>query len=303
MLSLSTTTPGSSYIGRFAPSPSGPLHFGSLLAALASFLDARANNGQWILRMEDLDPPREPEGAAEEILDQLLHLGLEWDGEVLYQSQRLPDYQLALQQLSNQGLCFACDCTRPQIRAMGSVYNGACRHRLTPPPGDHAIRLQVEAKTIAFEDLVQGHYQQQLEQEVGDFVIKRKDGLFAYQLAVVIDDALQQVSHVIRGYDLLDSTPRQVYLQQCLGLPTPVYGHIPVIVNQQGQKLSKQHFAKPIESAQDSKLIFRALQFLGQAPPQTLRGAASTTQLQWAIENWHIQAVPKLANIPDSSIE
>ena len=292
-----------SYVGRFAPSPTGPLHFGSLLAAVASFLDARANQGSWLLRMEDLDPPREPAGAADQILRQLSDLGLHWDGEVLYQSSRLGAYAEVLERLRQQQLCYACDCTRPQIKAMGSVYDGRCRKRDTAPQGEFAIRLITEPIDITIHDLVQGHYQQNIERDIGDFVIRRKDTLFAYQLAVVVDDEYQNITHVIRGFDLIDSTPRQIYLQRLLKYHTPVYGHVPVIVNESGQKLSKQHFAEAIDANNGRKLIHQALIFLGQSPALLEHYPDSATLLQWGIDNWDIQAVPKLANIPHDSLE
>ena len=290
------------YIGRFAPSPTGPLHFGSLIAAVASFLDAKANNGLWLMRMEDLDPLREAKGAAEKILDQLINLGLEWDGELLYQSTRLEDYDKTLQQLAKKELCYECDCSRSAIKSMGSIYNGQCRNRISKPCSDYAIRLRTENGIIEFNDLVQGNYRQNLEVEIGDFVIVRKDKLFAYQLAVVADDALQNITHIIRGNDLIDSTPRQIYLQQLLNYKTPIYGHIPIIVNAQGQKLSKQHFATPIDTKHGTKLIHQAMKFLGLSPPATIRQATVKEQLAWGIAVWDIQAVPKLANIPESSL-
>ncbi|MDD9890245.1 MAG: tRNA glutamyl-Q(34) synthetase GluQRS [Gammaproteobacteria bacterium] len=291
------------YTGRFAPSPTGPLHFGSLIAAVASYLDAKANQGLWLVRMEDLDPPREAEGAAEIILDQLQALDLSWDGDVLYQSSRLTQYQESLKELMNRELCFYCDCTRPRIKSLGSVYDGHCRAITCPPEGEHAIRVLTEDRVIAFEDLVQGDYQQNIQSEIGDFVILRKDKLFAYQLAVVVDDAFQGITHIIRGFDLIDSTPRQIYLQQLLGLATPIYGHIPVIVNEQGQKLSKQHFATPINANNGSRLIHYSLQFLGLSPPELNKTAPIKEQLEWGTEMWDIQAVPKLANIPQNSLE
>ena len=291
------------YIGRFAPSPTGPLHFGSLIAAVASFLDAKANNGLWLLRMEDLDPLREPKGAAEKILDQLINLGLEWDGELLYQSTRLDHYDKILQQLVKKELCYECDCTRPAIKSMGSIYNGHCRNKISNPGSDYAIRLRTENDIIEFNDLVQGNYRQNLEAEVGDFVIVRKDKLFAYQLAVVADDALQNITHIIRGNDLIDSTPRQIYLQQLLNYKTPTYGHIPIIINAQGQKLSKQHFAAPIDTEHGPKLIHQAMKFLGLSPPATIQQTTVKEQLAWGIAVWDIQAVPKLANIPESSLK
>jgi len=286
------------YIGRFAPSPSGPLHFGSLLAALASYLDARANDGQWLLRMEDLDPPREPQGTAELILEQLQSLSLHWDGDVLYQSTRLDAYEKILQQLQDSGLCYVCDCTRAQIKAMGNVYNGSCRTRSKPPQQDFAVRVKTSQTQIAIDDLIQGSYSQDIASDVGDFVLRRKDRLFAYQLAVVADDEYQKITHIIRGFDLIDSTPRQIYLQRLLNYHEPDYGHIPVIVNDQGQKLSKQHFAPSIDANNGPQLIYQALKFLGQAPPEQNQQQSAASQLLWATKNWDIQAVPKLANIP-----
>jgi glutamyl-Q tRNA(Asp) synthetase len=290
------------YIGRFAPSPTGPLHFGSLLAAVASYLDARSNNGFWLVRMEDLDPPREPSGAADLILQQLSALGLEWDGEVLYQSTRLEAYQQTLQQLQVKNLCYGCDCTRRQIKEMGNVYNGSCRQRSLPAAKEFAVRLKTEAVGIAINDLIQGPYAQNIAKDIGDFVIRRKDGLFAYQLAVVVDDEFQNITHIIRGFDLIDSTPRQIYLQRLLNFSEPDYGHIPIIVNDQGQKLSKQHFAPSINTENAAQLIHRALKFLGQSPPEDMQQQKAQTQLRWAIENWDIQAVPKLATIPDDTL-
>jgi len=291
------------YIGRFAPSPTGSLHFGSLIAAVASYLDARANSGRWLVRMEDLDPPREPPDAAEQILSQLQQLGFRWDDDVLYQSTRLEIYGMVLQQLQDQGHCYCCDCTRSQIRAMGSVYNGSCRHRSTPPQSEFAIRLKTESVTITIDDLVQGRYQQNIREQTGDFVICRKDKLFAYQLAVVIDDEFQGISHIIRGFDLIDSAPRQIYLQRLLHYQTPTYGHVPIIIDEQGKKLSKQQFAAPIDVENAAQLIHQCLMFLGQAPPESNKHTDSSSQLQWGIENWDIQAIPKLANIPQDLLE
>lgn len=298
--SAAEADPHSVYVGRFAPSPTGPLHFGSLLAALASFLDARANNGLWLLRMEDLDPPREPADAAETILQQLQDLHLHWDGEVLYQSSRQESYLSALTTLAERGLSYHCDCNRQRVRDLGSVYDGACRRRSTPASEPFAIRLRTRDEEIGFEDLIQGHFRQNLERDVGDFIIRRKDRLFAYQLAVVIDDAFQGVTDVVRGWDLLDSTPRQLYLQSILGYPQPRYAHIPIAVNAAGQKLSKQHFAKAIDAKEGSELVYHALDFLGQNPPGDLHKTAVGEQLDWAIQHWDIQAVPKLATMPES---
>ena len=287
-----------SYIGRFAPSPTGPLHFGSLIAALASFLDAKSQNGLWLMRMEDLDPPREPEGAAQQILQQLSDLQLDWDGDVLYQSTRVESYERALATISEQDLSFPCTCTRPDIREMGAVYNGRCRDKKEYVDGETAIRVRTRSESISFSDRIFGDINQNVEREVGDFVVKRKDGLFAYQLAVVVDDAFQDITHIVRGYDLLDSTPRQIYLQHLLDLPTPKYCHIPIVVDDQGQKLSKQQFAEPIDSSNGNTLIFQALQLLGQNPENSLRNESIANLLHWATEHWDIQAIPKLANMP-----
>ena len=295
------TQRGPKYIGRFAPSPSGPLHLGSLIAAVSSYVDAKSKNGLWFVRIEDLDPPREPPGAAEYILDQLFTLSLRWDGDVLYQSTRLDAYQESLVRLSDQGLSYNCNCTRSQIKAMGSVYDGSCRDKRVSLAEEFAIRVKTSNNSIGFNDQIQGYHRQSVEREVGDFIILRKDKLFAYQLAVVIDDDYQQITHVIRGYDLLDSTFRQIHLQNVLGLNTPAYAHVPVIIDDNGKKLSKQHFADPIDAKNDKALIFRALKFLGQAPPIGLAEAPCSEQLEWAINNWDIQAIPKLANISEKS--
>jgi glutamyl-Q tRNA(Asp) synthetase len=290
------------YIGRFAPSPSGPLHFGSLVAALASYLDARAHHGKWLLRMEDLDPAREPPEAAGQILRAMDAYGLQWDGEVLYQSSRLDAYREALHTLEEKGLIYACDCTRQQIQALGGVYDNRCRTRHMQSQ-DCALRVMVEDRSIQFHDRIQGVFSQHLLQGCGDFVLLRKDGLFAYQLAVVVDDAFQNISDIVRGSDLLDSTPRQIYLQACLGFPTPRYAHIPVAVNEEQQKLSKQHFATPLDLHQPVASLLRALRFLGQHLDPELPRSDVATVLAWAIAHWDIQAVPKLANIRLESID
>ncbi|MDP2286561.1 MAG: tRNA glutamyl-Q(34) synthetase GluQRS [Pseudohongiella sp.] len=295
MVQLSST---SAYIGRFAPSPTGALHFGSLLAALASFLDARANQGSWLLRMEDLDPSREPVGAAKQILDTLESFGLFWDGPVVYQSSRLAEYQKTLSLLAQKGLTYECDCSRQRTRANNGIYDNQCRHRTNPPPADFAIRLQLPDISLCFDDRIQGHYQQHLPSQCGDVVLRRRDGLIAYQLAVVVDDAWQGVTDIVRGFDLIDSTPRQIALQQLLQLPTPRYAHIPVACNSDGQKLSKQHFAKALEPHNTAFYLREALGFLGQDISGISRQESTPSLLQRAIERWDIQRVPKLANIP-----
>jgi len=285
------------YIGRFAPSPTGPLHFGSLVTALASYLDARANGGKWLVRVEDLDPPREVTGSSTLILEQLQAFGMDWDGDVLYQSSRLSAYERILEQLENRKVCFNCDCSRQRVSGLKGIYDGRCRSRGLTSTSGLAIRLKIKPETVRFTDGIQGDYAQNLEREVGDFILRRKGGLFAYQLAVVADDATQEITHIVRGYDLLSSTPRQIYLQQLLDLPTPSYAHIPIIVNALGQKLSKQHFAEPIDLENAPSLLVSALQFLGMTPPSSLIGAAPASLMAWGTEHWDIQRVPKLAKM------
>ena len=250
------------------------------------------------MRIEDLDPPREPAGSAELILQQLQDLGMDWDDEVLYQSSRLDAYEEVMDQLQEKGLCYPCDCTRPQVREMRLVYNGSCRERGAPPETPYALRLKTDALEIGFDDEIQGHFAQQLESEVGDFVIRRKDELFAYQLAVVVDDEFQNITHVVRGWDLLDSTPRQIYLQRVLNYQEMSYAHIPIIVDEKGQKLSKQSFAPSIETDRASQAIYKALTFLGQAPPIEIEKESPKSQLQWAIGSLESQGVAKVGSLP-----
>jgi glutamyl-Q tRNA(Asp) synthetase len=263
------------YTGRFAPSPTGPLHMGSLVAALASWLDARAAGGRWLVRMEDLDGPRCVPGAAEAILDTLRRLGLHWDGEVLTQSSRLEAYRSALERLQAQ--TYWCSCSRREVAdsslglaADGApIYPGTCRDGARD--SGRALRVRTTSERIGFDDRVQGQQAQVLERDVGDFVLYRADGLFAYQLAVVVDDAAQGVTDVVRGADLLDSTPRQIHLQRLLGLPTPRYLHVPAAVNAAGEKLSKQTGAQPVDASMAS--VRRALRFLGQPDSASLAEA------------------------------
>ena len=278
------------YVGRFAPSPTGPLHQGSLIAALASFLDARANNGRWLLRIEDLDPPREMAGAVQSIMQSLRDHGLHWDDEVMWQSRRHSAYRAALRQLLECGAAFYCTCSRTDLAPFGGIYPGTCRGCSQVPAGEFAVRLQVADTAVGFVDAVQGECSQSLPREVGDFVLLRKDGLFAYQLAVVVDDAAQGITHVVRGADLLDSTPRQIWLQRQLGLPTPAYAHIPVLTNAEGQKLSKQTFAPQIDPGSARDNLLAALSFLNQPLP---RAAGSPEDvLAQAVANWDLQRVP-----------
>ncbi|MCL5060966.1 MAG: tRNA glutamyl-Q(34) synthetase GluQRS [Candidatus Thermoplasmatota archaeon] len=294
------------YVGRFAPSPTGPLHFGSLVAAVASWLDARAAGGRWLLRMEDLDFPRCEPGAADAILRQLEAYSLQWDGTVLYQSQRDDAYTAALDALRGEGAVFACTCTRSQLahvprNAEGEIiYPGTCRLHAPPRVAAHAWRVQIPDVSTHFVDRIHGELQQNLASEVGDFIVKRADGLFAYQLAVVVDDAFQGITHVVRGADLLWNTPRQIYLQSLLGLPTPVYAHVPLITNAAGQKLSKQTLAPALPETGRSAVLGEALAALGHPPPAELAGAGPAELLAWASAHWHIENVPLQPTIAKS---
>lgn len=293
----------SPYRGRFAPSPSGPLHIGSLIAALGSYLEARTHDGQWLVRMEDLDPPRETPGAADLILRTLEIYGFEWDGEVFYQSRRHPAYEAALEALKQRGLLYPCGCTRKEIADSalfgieGPIYPGLCRNGLASGKAVRAWRIKVDGRGIAFDDAVQGCIAQNLALDIGDFVLKRADGLYAYQLAVVVDDAEQGITHIVRGADLLDSTPRQIHLQQLLGVPTPQYAHLPVAANTAGEKLSKQTKASPLRLSDPVPALWQALNFLGQNPPDHLANADLKTLWQWALETWRLAAVPKTKSI------
>lgn len=290
------------YIGRFAPSPTGPLHIGSLLTALASWCDARAKQGKWLLRIEDVDTTRIQQGAVDHIFFSLEHFGLSWDDEVVYQSQRTELYQQALQQLEQQHAIFWCRCSRSQLAQTGqALYTGTCRHQLHYQPAC-AVRLCVASSTdIQFEDRIFGTQHEDISQTVGDFVIYRRDDLFAYQLAVVVDDALQGITHIVRGADLLDNTARQIYLQQQLGYPLINYAHLPLIVNHLGEKLSKQTGATALDlTAHPSPILWQLLTLLGQHPPTDLQFSAKDQLLRWAIEHWQFANIPKqlkLANI------
>lgn len=295
-----------SYRGRFAPSPTGPLHFGSLVAAVGSRLDARAHGGEWLVRMEDVDVPRNVPGAAEGILATLEAFGFEWDGEVLWQSRRLEAYAEALETLKARGLAYGCACSRKEIADAarhaavdgGLAYPGTCRAGLPPGRSARAWRLRVNDEETAFDDRLQGRIAQHLERDVGDFVLLRADGLFAYQLAVVVDDAFQGITDVVRGADLIASTPRQIWLQRCLGLSMPRYAHLPVATNAAGEKLSKQTLAPALDPARAGAELLRALAFLGQRPPRQLAGAGKVEVWQWAHENWRFENIPKLPAIP-----
>ena len=287
------------YRGRFAPSPTGPLHFGSLVAAVGSYLDAHASGGEWLLRMEDVDAPRSVPGAADAILRNLENLGFAWEGEVVQQSRHTAHYRAMFERLRRDGSVFACACTRREVAdsALGADgaprYPGTCRNGLPPGREARAWRLKVEPGLVCFDDALQGRICQDLAAEVGDFVVLRADGYFAYQLAVVVDDDEQGVTHVVRGADLLDSTPRQICLQQQLGLAQPDYLHLPAAVNAAGEKLSKQTRARPIAADRPQAALTAALGFLGQQPPADLADARLEDLWRWAIMHWQRSRLPR----------
>lgn len=285
------------YRGRFAPSPTGELHFGSLVAAVGSYLDARANMGEWIVRIEDVDSTRCHRDYETSILKTLEAFGFEWDGPVIRQTDRLDAYRTAFDKLKREGLVYGCSCTRKEIADSvtgidgAPVYPGTCRDGLRKGKSARAWRLHVPDKLTGFEDAVLGYQRQNLEKDVGDFVLLRADGLFAYQLAVVVDDIEQGVTHIVRGADLLASTPRQIWLYECLGQPVPVYAHLPLAVNENGEKLSKQTRAAPVGSADPVSVIKAAMRFLNLVPEN--EGIALQDLWNWAIMNWSIKNVPK----------
>jgi glutamyl-Q tRNA(Asp) synthetase len=294
------------YRGRFAPSPTGPLHFGSLVAALASCLEARTRAGEWLVRMEDIDTPRNVPGAAENILHTLEACGFEWDGPVLWQHTRLEAYAAALETLVKGGRAYPCACSRSEIALAarhpaidgGLCYPGTCRPGLPAGRTPRAWRLQVPDKALEFIDRIQGKITQNLDQDVGDFVLKRADGLFAYQLAVTVDDEFQGISDIVRGADLLASTPRQIWLQSCLGYRSPGYAHLPVATNARGEKLSKQTLAPALKPADAAGQIVLALRFLGQAVPPTLAAASLREIWTWALANWSGSCIPRRPDLP-----
>ena len=281
-------------MGRFAPSPTGPLHFGSLLAAAASYLQARRYGGRWLVRIEDIDPPREQPGATERILEALDSYGFEWDGPVIYQSRSQPAHEAALARLLEAGSAYRCGCSRSDLAdaprgPLGIIYPGTCRAGCSAD--ETAIRVRTDDSEVAFVDALQGPQQQHLESESGDFVIWRRDGLVAYHLAVVVDDYEQGVTEIVRGIDLMDSTCRQIWLQRQLGYPTPDYLHIPVAAHADGQKLSKLTGAKAVPLGRPERILVQVLAALGQQPPEDLDDASLQEIWSWGMQHWNIEAL------------
>lgn len=298
-------SPSATRRGRFAPSPTGPLHFGSLVAGLGSCLDARAAGGQWHLRIEDVDAPRCSAAAADGILRTLEAFGFEWDGPVVWQSRRDSAYAAALERLRAAGAVFPCACSRRELAdaAAGTgadgaaIYPGTCRDGLPPGGVPRAWRLRTGTARAGFDDGVQGRIDSDLARDVGDFVLRRADGLFAYQLAVVVDDADAGITHVVRGADLLESTPRQILLQSLLGLPTPAYAHLPVVLNAAGEKLSKQTRATPVDAAEPLAALLAAMRFLGQVESGLALPASIAEFWPWAIARWSLPRVPRVRGL------
>jgi len=293
-----------SYRGRFAPSPTGPLHFGSLVAAVGSYLDARHHRGEWLLRVEDIDTPREVAGATDDILRILELLHMTWDGPVIYQSKRTHLYEEALVELQQQGYLYDCGCTRKEVAdsaihtPTGTIYPGTCRNGLPAGRSPRSVRIRVNNTAISMQDRLQPDLHQQLQTDTGDFIVRRADQLIAYQLAVVVDDADQGINHVVRGSDLLESTPRQIYLQQLLDLPTPAYLHLPIATDSSSAKLSKQSFAPPITRDDSNRAVLDALRFLHQVLPDSPQDASLDELWQWAADHWDAGAIPACRVLP-----
>ncbi|MGF6565002.1 tRNA glutamyl-Q(34) synthetase GluQRS [Kosakonia cowanii] len=283
--------PESHYIGRFAPSPSGELHFGSLIAALGSYLQARAQHGIWRVRIEDIDPPREVPGAAETILCQLEYYGLHWDGEVLWQSRRHEAYREVLARLHREGLSYFCTCTRARIQSVGGFYDGHCR-TLNHGPENAAVRLLQRQPVLEFTDRLRGRIVAEEKLAREDFIIHRRDGLFAYNLAVVVDDHFQGVTEIVRGADLIAPTVRHLSLYQQLGWPAPEYVHLPLALNEQGDKLSKQNHAPALPEGDPRPVLIRALQFMNQDVTKEWQDLSLEDLLEKAVANWSLSRVP-----------
>lgn len=287
------------YVGRFAPSPTGPLHFGSLVAAVASFLQARVSAGKWLLRIEDLDTPRNVSGAADGIVKTLEAFGFEWSGTIEYQSRRLSKYEAALSTLKDRHLVFPCSCSRSQIAASDDQrYPGTCRQGVSRSGEPVAQRLRVDEGLVEFEDRLQGRFTQDVSKESGDFVVQRRDGIFAYHLAVVVDDADQGVTEIVRGADLLESTPRHILVQKALGLSLPSYAHLPLAVDEHGKKLSKSSQSIPVDVRRRCEALWESLVFLRQSPPAEIRAGSLQTLWQWALAHWRLAPLRQLKSGP-----
>lgn len=290
--------PAPQYRGRFAPSPTGLLHFGSLVTAVGSYLQARSQQGEWLLRIDDIDPLREQSGATEHILKTLEAFGFEWNGEVIYQSHNLLRYQEAVEQLLNNEFAYPCSCSRAQIMKLNPqpdgriIYPGTCRNGAASKSDEHSIRLRCDTKIIEFSDAIQGKQSINLEQSQSDFVLQRRDGYFSYHLASGIDDAEQGITEVVRGADLLHCTPCQLHVQNRLHLRHPHYCHLPIAENHAGQKLSKQSHAKAIQADNAVSLLHKSLIFLGQSPPAELLQSSQSEIWQWAMRHWQLKDVP-----------
>jgi len=290
------------YRGRFAPSPTGPLHFGSLIAAISSYAQAKQRRGKWLVRIEDVDLPRCNNESTTLILKALEAYGMHWDEEILYQSQRTDIYQAAMDTLLTKNMCYHCACSRKQIKENTnsnniSIYPGTCRNGVEKSKQARSVRLRTNDAIIQFKDEIQGQFSQNIYNNVGDFIIKRTDNLFAYQLAVVVDDYEQNITEIVRGSDMLDSTPRQIFLQQCLGYSSPNYIHTPLAINIDGSKLSKQAKAPAIDLNDPRPHLVKALHFLGQQPPHELLETDVNTIWVWAIQHWSVNAIPAVLGI------
>jgi glutamyl-Q tRNA(Asp) synthetase len=276
--------------GRFAPSPTGPLHFGSLLAALASFLDARARDADWLLRIDDLDIYRTVEGSEAAILKSLEAHGLPWDGSIIRQTERLPLYESALERLSAEGHTFFCTCSRTMLKGL-ATYPGTCRG-ITGHVDDASIRLRVPDRDLSFQDLIAGEVTENLSHTSGDFIIRRRDGLIAYQLATAVDDGDPQIAHVVRGSDLLENTIRQIYLMELLELMPPTYAHIPTLVTPDGKKLSKQNHAPGLDDDRAAENLTTVMAYLGLRPPADADRWTPAEIVAWGVANWRLEDVP-----------
>lgn len=291
--------------GRFAPTPSGPLHLGSLLAAVGSYLRARSQGGRWLIRIEDLDRQRSRQDFADEQLRVLDQFGFEWDGIVDFQSRRTDFYEAALAKLRHSGRCFACRCSRAQLAARSAdpaaepVYPGTCRDDAAAAGASHALRFRIAAdqQPVEFKDTWQGTIHQDCRRDAGDFVVLRRDGQFAYHLAVVVDDELQGITEVVRGADLLSSTPRQILLQRSLGYRTPAYAHLPLLTEPDGRKLAKSRRSVPLDAGRAGSQLWDVLRWLRQQPPDALKRAGTAEIWRWALENWRPAGIAGLREV------